>query len=221
MNHEQPATQEGATPPAQPAATEHVLQPPIASAEQQEQPPVAPPKIWVGSWLDYNNGVLHGDWIDVARTEDEVWADIEAILKASPTARKYGEVAEDWGIFDYENFAPLSVGESETIAHVTAVARGIAEHGPAFAAWADLVQDPELLDGFDEAYLGEYDSLQAYVEQLIDDLGYDELLDRAVPPGIRPYVKIDVAATARDLQFGGDLQAVPAEGGGVWIFDAR
>jgi len=26
-------------------------------------------RIWVGSWLDYNNGVLHGDWIDAGRLD--------------------------------------------------------------------------------------------------------------------------------------------------------
>lgn len=180
-----------------------------------------PPQIWVGSWLDYNNGILHGEWIDAARQTDEIWADIAAMLAASPTARKHGEVAEEWGIFDYENFGPLRVGEQETVSFVAAVARGIAEHGPAFAAWADVMEDEASLDGFEGSYLGEYDSPEAYAEQLIDDLGYNQLLEQALPDNIRGYARFDTAALARDMQLSGDVQANPREGGGVWLFDGR
>ena len=86
---------------------------PGQSAEIRKLP--EPPRIWVGSWLDYNNGLLHGEWIDAARDETEVWADISAMLAASPTARQHGEVAEDWGIFDHDNFGLLKIGEQETV----------------------------------------------------------------------------------------------------------
>ncbi|MDQ1742941.1 MAG: hypothetical protein QOE23_1280, partial [Pseudonocardiales bacterium] len=71
---------------------------------------------------------------------------------------------------------------------------------------------------FNQDYLGHYDNLHAYIEQTINDLGYDRILDEVVPPKLRPYVKIDIAATARDLQFGGDLHVLTATEGGVWIF---
>lgn len=182
---------------------------------------VEPPRIWVGSWLDYNNGRLHGEWIDAARDTDAVWADIAAMLAASPTARAHGEVAEDWGIFDHENFGPLRVGEQETVAYVTAVARGIAEHGPAFAAWADVMEDETSFDAFQDAYLGEYDSLEAYAEQLIDDLGYNQILDDNLPEHLRRYVEINIAALARDMWLSGDVHVYQREGGGVWLFDGR
>jgi len=80
------------------------------------------------------------------------------------------------------------------------------------------VQHEELLASFDQEYLGHYDSLHAYLEQTINDLGYDRILDEVVPAKLRPYVKIDITATARDLQFGGDLHVLAATEGGVWIF---
>ena len=182
---------------------------------------VEPPRVWVGSWLDYNNGVLHGEWLEADREADELWDDIAAMLAASPTARSTGEVAEDWGIFDYENFGPLKVGEQETVAWVTAVARGIGEHGPAFGAWADVVEDEELLGGFADAYLGEYESIEAYAEQLVDDLGYERALDEALPEHVRRYVEINVAGLAQDLWLSGDVHVYQQEGGGVWLFDGR
>ena len=180
-----------------------------------------PPRVWVGSWLDYNHGVLHGEWLDADREADELHADIAAMLATSPTARASGEVAEDWGIFDCENFGPLKIGEQETVDFVTAVARGIAEHGLAFGAWADVVEDEGLLGCFAEAYLGEYESIESYAEQLVEDLGYEQALDEALPEHVRRYVEINVAGLAHDLLLSGDVHVYQREGGGVWLFDGR
>ncbi|MFD6677747.1 antirestriction protein ArdA [Rhodococcus zopfii] len=81
--------------------------------------------------------------------------------------------------------------------------------------------DETALNRFEEAYLGHYDSEQAYAEQLIDDLGYQQLLDDSVPASLRPYARIDTEALARDMQLDGDLHFYPADDGGVWIFDGR
>lgn len=177
------------------------------------------PHIWVGSWLDYNNGVLYGQWIDAARDDDAIWADITAMLHASPTATRYGDTAEDWGIFDYEGFGPLRIGEQETVSYVGAVARGIAEHGVAYAAWAELSNGDDTLDQFTDAYLGHHASAEAFGQQLIDDFGYDQLLDAQLPPHLRPYVQIDVNGIVRDMRVNGDIYILPADDGGVWIFD--
>lgn len=212
MTHEQPQPTEAAS-PLSPAETSAV-----APALNAEQPPIAPPRIWVGSLADYNDGLLHGAWIEAAREPEEIEADIQTVLADSPAAARTGQPAEEWGIFDYDNFGACRLDQHEDLDWVSGVAKGIAAHGLAFAAWADVVEEPTLLAGFDEAYLGHYDSLHAYVEQLINDLGYDQLLDRVVPPSLRPYVKINVAATAQDL--GTDLHALPAREGGIWLFNA-
>src|SRR5690242_14815624 len=49
------------------------------------------PRIWVGSWSDYNNGILHGRWINAAQDVDSLWTDITAMLGQSPTSKRYGE----------------------------------------------------------------------------------------------------------------------------------
>jgi antirestriction protein len=186
-----------------------------------EQSPPERPRIWVGSWLDYNNGVLHGDWIDADRDDAEVWADVQAMLACSPTAAETGETAEEWGIFDHEHFGGLRIDEQETIGWVAKVARGISRHGPAFAAWAGVVEDEALLDGFEREYLGQYDSVQAYAEQTFGGLGFQQLLERHAPEHLRPYIHLDTEALARDLQFGGRVYVLPAEGGGVWLFNGE
>lgn len=186
-----------------------------------EHDPNKRPCIWAGSWLDYNNGILHGRWIDADQDEDGLQTDIAAMLADSPTTRETGERAEDWGIFDHDNFGPLRLGEQESISWVTAVARGIAEHGLAFAAYADVMEDEVALEGFEDAYLGHYDSLTDYAEQLIDEAGYNQILDRALPDSIRGYLHIDTDMLGHDMQLGGDVHVAAAEDGGVWLFRAR
>lgn len=209
MNHEQPPH----------PGPEHQGQPDHeAVTSGPEVEPEARPRIWVGSWHDYNNGVLHGDWIAADREEAEVWSEIHAMLGRSPTAAATGNVAEDWGIFDFENFGPLRLGEQESVGWVTRVARGISEHGLAFAAWADVIQEEAALDGFADVYVGHYAGIEDYAEQLVNDAGYDQQLGRVVPESMRAYVRFDCAALARDMQLGGDIQVVPASGGGVWVF---
>jgi|SRR3954463_13162040 len=219
MHHEQPLGDEHPLEPmSQPA--QEVADNPVGPLppEQHEQRQAPPPRIWVSSLVDYNNGQLYGAWIEAAREPEAIQADINTMLAASPWTARTGEPAEEWAIYDYDGFGVLRIDEHENLRWVSAVGKGIAEHGLAFAAYADVVEDEELLASFDEDYLGHYDDLHAYVEQLINELGYDELLDRAVPPSLRPYVKIDVDATARDLQLGGDLHVLEAAEGGVWIF---
>jgi antirestriction protein len=179
------------------------------------------PRIWVGSLADYNNGILHGDWIGANHDQTELHEQIKAILETSPWMAQSGDPAEEWGIFDYENFGALTVHQHDDLSWISAVARGIAEHGLAFAAWADVMEDEDALGGFEDAFLGHYDSLTAYGDQLVDDLGYQELIDQAVPESLRPYVRIDSQALANDLYLGGDIHPVHADGGGVWVFSSR
>ena len=68
------------------------------------------------------------------------------------------------------------------------------------AGWPDIIgRGAEDLERFEEAYLGEWDSLAAYADQLFADLGYDELLTGCIPAGMQPYVQFDAEGFGRDL----------------------
>ncbi len=189
---------------------------------QHEEPPTPEqaaevPRIWAGSLVDYNNGILHGDWIDVAGDEAEVTQQVQAMLAASPTARATGEPAEEWGIFDYENFGALPVHEYTPLATVAEWAAAIRQYGKPYAAWVALDHARRSPAEFQEAYLGDYDSTEAYADSLVADLGVEQELDEALPDWLRPYVSVDIAGLARDLQLSGEIAAVAHEGG-VWLF---
>ncbi|MEN4475706.1 antirestriction protein ArdA [Mycolicibacterium cosmeticum] len=180
-----------------------------------ETEPTPQPTIYVASLADYNNGRLHGQWLNAAREPEAIHADITAML-----ARSREPGAEEFAIHDYEQFGLWKVGEYDSIEQVSQVARGIAEHGYAFAAWADVFDgEPASFDtdSFQEAYLGHYHSVTDYVEQMADDFGYDDSL-AILPEALRPYVRFDYEALARDIETSGEIAAVRDPQGGIWLF---
>lgn len=183
---------------------------------EQEPRPGLHPRIWIGSLADYNAGRLVGDWLDAAVTEDELLAGTGRILATSSEPN-----AEEWGIFDYDEFGSFRVNEYDDLAIVSAVARGIAEHGAAFAAWAELHDgDLDMLRGFDDAYLGHFESSVAFADSVIDDYDLDQILDQAVPGWMRAHVQIDREGIVRDIELSGDVHIERAPDG-IWVFDTR
>jgi antirestriction protein len=185
------------------------------SAPHIEMEPKPSPAICVASLADYNNGILHGTWIDAAREPEEIQADINAMLASSREPN-----AEEWAIHDYEQFGRARVYEHDSIENISRIAKGITEHGYAFSAWIDLFEgEPANFDvnSFRESYLGHYDSVHDYVEQMADDLGYTQELHK-LPEHLQSYVQINYAAIARDMELSGDIGTISDPNGGVWIF---
>jgi antirestriction protein len=183
--------------------------------EVRDQPS---PRIYVASLSDYNAGLLHGEWVDAAQEPEALHAAITEMLARSPTLG-----AEEFAIHDYDGFGQLHLGEYESVDTVARIAAGIVEHGPAFAAWVSIVgtSDPEALDRFEDAYLGEWPSVEAYAEELCDMGDFDRLLELVIEV-LQPYVNVDFAAFARDMELGGYITVVRwPDGSGVWIFDGR
>lgn len=172
-------------------------------------------KVWVGSLSDYNAGRLYGAWIDAGGNLDDLEDRVQDMLKSSPTPG-----AEEYAIFDHEGFGPLPIDEYESLATVNRIARGIEEHGEAFAHYAAIIgsTDADQLDHFEDAYLGHFESVTAYAEDFLDDLGLLDALDSAVPETIAPYVHLDVESFASDLELSGSIMT-SEDGDGVFVFD--
>lgn len=173
------------------------------------------PMVWIGCLAAYNNGELHGDWVDAAVEGEDLVRSAQEILSRSPEPD-----AEEWAIFDYDEFGGYRVEQYDSLEHVARVARGIREHGHAFAAWAELHDgDEAMLDGFEDAFLGQYESPEAWAREVLGDLNLDGFLRMgAIPEAIRPYLHIDYAGWARDAELGGDVYIEQAPGGGIYVF---
>jgi antirestriction protein len=195
-------------------------QPADGGRTESENGPKTQPRVYVASLSDYNEGTLHGAWLDAAVEPDELLEGIQRMLLASPIAGELGVPSEEWAIHDYEGFGSFGLQEYVSAETVTAVALGIAEHGPAFAAWASIAGiDAESLQQFNDAFLGEWDSLHDYASDLLDDLGVERELDK-LEAWARVYVTVDAAGFARDLELGGDITAIDTPANTVWLFQS-
>lgn len=173
------------------------------------------PRVWVASLSDYNSGRLHGEWVDAAVEESELREAVQRILASSPEPG-----AEEWGIFDYDNFGAYKVGEYEDLATVAGIARGIEEHGFAFATWA-VVSDTHIDDlsiEFEDAFLGHFDSKELFVDSVLEDFDVEATLERELPSWLQPHVRIDRDGIASDMQISGELILEDAPEGGIYVF---
>jgi antirestriction protein len=172
------------------------------------------PRIYVASLSDYNESILHGEWIRADQEPEELGEAVQAMLERSPTPG-----AEEFAIHDFEGFSHYEVNEYDSLDWTSRVARGIVEHGLAFSAWAERSnRDEDDLARFEDAYLGEWGSMSEYAEELLDDLGYLRAVQEAVPEMLQPYVRVDIEAFARDLELSGDITSV-THANGVWLFE--
>lgn len=175
-------------------------------------------RIYAASLSDYNAGVLHGEWIAVT-DEDTMHEAIQAMLEASPTAKKYGDVAEEWAIHDYEGFGDYKLSEFTDLETIVNLKDGYEQHGAAFLAWAahDPNNNTDPRD-FEERFHGEYESLADYVQDYWEQCGGWKEEDN---PNMwwHPSRYVDWDAMGRDLEMGGDVFTIESENGKVFVFD--
>ncbi len=165
------------------------------------------PRIYVACLAAYNNGQLHGAWIDADQSADAIHEEIRAMLAASPIPG-----AEEWAIHDYEDFGGIQLSEYEDIDRVAEIAALLVEYGEPFGAWADYYGNAVSAKEFRAAYRGEYESENAYAEEFIDDVG---MLD-SIPEHLRYY--FDHERFARDM-FMFDMHSVRSGHGTIYVFD--
>ncbi len=151
-------------------------------------------RIYVACLSSYNNGILHGGWIDCTISPEHIQNRINQILKSSSI-----EYAEEWDIHDHECFHgydPRFHSSSE----LYDIALFLEEYeqlgGELMDIHGDLETAKEVLE---DKYLGCYESLADYAEELT--LGcYD------IPKHLEFY--IDYKAMARDMELNGEFYSI-------------
>lgn len=83
------------------------------------------PRIYVVCRAAYDSGTLHGAWIDVTGDEWALWDAIQAMLAQSPIPD-----AEDYAIYDHEEFQGARLWRSMGLTEVARLAASIADNGP-------------------------------------------------------------------------------------------
>lgn len=124
------------------------------------------PRIYVACLASYNNGTLHGEWIDVT-TEEEMQDKINIMLKASPCPD-----AEEWEIHDHEGLS--SYGELFSLEQCIERAEFIAEHGDIgeeliSECSGDMEHAKNLMDNYNGEFDTEIDFAYHIVEECYSD----------------------------------------------------
>ena len=164
------------------------------------------PRIYVACLAAYNNGYLHGAWIDAGQEPWSIYDDVKVMLTASPITG-----AEEWAIHDYEGFGDVRIEEYTGFDRVSALASFIAEHGEIGAASLDYYCGDleEAQEAITDRYMGEHASLADYVQEVTEET-------TAIPQTLHYY--IDWQAMARDAEMSGDVFTVSTAYDVVHVF---
>lgn len=164
------------------------------------------PRIYVACLAAYNNGYLHGAWIDAAQEPWSIYDEVKEMLAASPITG-----AEEWAIHDFEGFGGVRIEEYAGFDHVSALASFIAEHGEVGAALLDYYSGDldEAQQAITDRYRGEHSSLADYVQELTEE-------STTIPQPLRYY--IDYQAMARDAELNGELFGITTAHDVVHVF---
>ncbi|CDO60025.1 Antirestriction protein [Candidatus Phaeomarinobacter ectocarpi] len=161
-------------------------------------------RLYVACLASYNNGILHGVWIDATQSVEAIHDQIAAMLNASQI-----EDAEEYAIHDYEGFESVSIAEYQGIESVIEIAAFIEEHGALggklIAYFGDLEEAREAIS---DRYAGQYPSLEDFARELTEET-------TCVPQNLAFY--IDYERMARDLEIG-DVLSIETGSEQVHVF---
>jgi len=155
---------------------------------------------------EYNAGRVLGGWVEVCGGIRTVTNQFRSGLLLEH---------DEWIVLDYEGFGSFRVPECIDVSTLVAIGEGIAEHGPAFAAFLTIANGEPVgvAQRFEDSYLGHWDDPCAYAEEWATESGFSEDL---LPENLREYVRLDLEALADDIE--GGVAFVPATDGGVYVF---
>ena len=161
-------------------------------------------RVYVACLASYNNGKLHGVWIDALEDIDDIQGHINDMLKNSTEPD-----SEEWAIHDYEGFGAYSVSEYEDIGTVHEIACFIDDY-PEIAA--ELVNHfgghiDDAKKAAEENYSGCYTSLGDYAREI-------DISD--VSESLAYY--IDYERMARDWELSGDIFTIETSHDEVHVF---
>ncbi|QIG79439.1 antirestriction protein ArdA [Stakelama tenebrarum] len=161
-------------------------------------------RIYVACLAAYNNGILHGRWIDAEQDAWAIYDEVAAMLRASPIAD-----AEEWAIHDYEGFEGYQLSEYEGLEDVSAIAAFISQHGKLAGELLSYFGDlDEARSAIEDRYAGEYESVSDFARGLTEET-------QDIPDSLSFYIDYD--RMGRDLEIS-DVLALETGFGHVHVF---
>lgn len=144
-------------------------------------------RIYVACLASYNNGTLHGAWIDATLDAEDAQDEVNGMLALSPI-----ENAEEWAIHDYEGFEGVRLSEHQGFQSVSEIAQFIEEHETLGAKLIEHFGDlDDAKRAMGEHYRGCFASVADFAEELTEEA-------TVIPENLQYY--IDYEKMARDLE---------------------
>lgn len=176
------------------------------------------PKIYVACLASYNNGKLHGKWIDATLSGDEIQEEVNTMLAFSTEIHP-----EEWAIHDYQDFECINIDEWQSFDEVSEIANMLIDDrwdseliASVYEHLGSGTSPQDTLDYLDENYQGEFESLEHWAEQFLEDTGGLE----NVPKNLFHYIDFD--KYGRDADLGGDIFTLNTSNSkGIHIFWSR
>jgi len=168
-------------------------------------------RVYVACLAAYNNGWLHGKWIDAAQDYDVFRDEINEMLKASPVTKEYGEIAEEWAIHDFEGFGSYRVEEWSDLKELCDIANLIEneENGELvlelishLGAGTSIDDAKEFLDN---NYHGIHKDVGEYAYQFHEDCGHE------IPKHLQFYINWD--QMGEDMETNGQIFTISLDDG--------
>lgn len=156
-------------------------------------------QVYIACLSAYNNGYLHGAWVDASEGVEHVRERIQEILKSSPVA----EECEEWAIHDFQGFGNYKVDEYHGLEELCEVAEFLRECDRFPAEVVSWLIDDYGIEGakekMDDDFIGEFDSSS--------DLAYHYAEETGLLDGVHESVAMyfDYEAFGRDLDLNGDV----------------
>lgn len=170
------------------------------------------PKIYVSCLASYNNGILHGRWVEASSDVEEMQEEVNAMMRESPMPD-----AEEWAIHDYEDM-PKSLGEFSGLQAVADYVTFLEEHkgfseGDLRAIYEEFGDYQEADEAMRDRFVTICASFEDYANEAADEAIACHTSDGEAPQFLINY--FDYEAFARDLVHDHHVVDVPS---GVAIF---
>ena len=165
-------------------------------------------KFYAADLAAYNNGTLHGVWIDATSDADDMQDAVDAMLAQSPVPD-----AEEWIIHDYDDSLKCisHLGETSDLLEIANIMESVEELSddyddsilPMLIEWVSERADSiHWKSHLDDAFAGLHNSGEDYAMELLEDTG--EVA--ALPDYLQGY--FDYRAFARDMAIGGEVDFI-------------
>ncbi|GGX08018.1 antirestriction protein ArdA [Streptomyces noursei] len=171
-------------------------------------------QIYAACLAAYNNGILHGEWIDATQDPDSIGHEIQLMLERSPIPG-----AEEFAIHDYDGFGGLPLGEYESLSDLHAIALTLDDF-PAVVVKHSYGEVPaeDLYETCEDRFIGTVEEEigpeeNAYAAYIIEQ---EDHYWENLPKEYHGHMRAIAISEARDRLLCGDTALY--EGAGTWHF---